>query len=55
MTDQYTTCGAPRGVVYIGNQQSQWVSCEARAGHDGPHWAVVIDSDDNTITERWKP
>lgn len=53
MTDQHATCGAPRGVVYIGSQRPQWVSCEDRAGHDGPHRAGVLDSDDNPITERW--
>ena len=27
--------------------------CCAGAGHDGPHRAVTLDSDDNAITERW--
>ena len=53
MTDQHATCGAPRGVVYIGNQSPQQVNCQSRSGHDGPHAAGVLDSDDNPIIERW--
>ena len=53
MTD-YQTCGAERQPLWIGNQAEQRPRCEARHGHDGPHSAGVLDSDDNPITVRWR-
>ena len=53
MTD-YRRCCAERQPLWIGNQAEQRPRCEARHGHDGPHRAGVLDSDDNPITVRWR-
>ena len=53
-TELDQTCGAERQPLWIGNQAEQRPRCEARHGHDGPHRAGVLDSDDNPITVRWR-
>ena len=54
MVTDYQRCGAERQPLRIGNQAEQRPRCEARHGHDGPHRAGVLDSDDNPITVRWR-
>ncbi|ROR97823.1 hypothetical protein EDD28_2432 [Salana multivorans] len=46
-------CGQRRAPIRVGAQVEQAPTCHLPAGHDGPHAAVILDSDDNPITERW--
>lgn len=48
-----TRCDATRPGVRIGNQVEQTATCYRISGHDGWHTAVVLDSDDNAIIDRW--
>lgn len=50
----YQRCGTPYGgTLQIGNQIAQQPTCSGPAGHEGPHYDVVLDSDDNAVIERW--
>lgn len=52
--EPHRRCDAPYpGVFRIGNQIDQHPTCMGSADHEGRHWAVVLDSDDNAITESW--
>lgn len=47
------TCGATYSPYRIGNQIEQRLVCFLAPDHTGPHKAIVLDSDDNAITETW--